>query len=455
MRSCSEHGGALTQDAPALASYLAMGGGEALGAAYRMGPEAVIAAVRSAGLRGRGGAGFPTAVKWQTVRQDPCPTKYLVCNAAEGEPGTFKDRLLLRRNPYRLLEGIAIAAFAVGAERAFIGIKSMFRRELERLRAAMTEMDDVGLLGAIPIEVVEGPDAYIFGEEKALLEVIEGNDPSSRILLPHEVGLFATIDSPNPTVVNNAETLSNVPRIVGDGPGAFRSVGTDASPGTMLFTVSGDVEVPGVYELPLGTPLRVLVEDIGGGPPSGLPIKAVMPGASNVPLRREQLDTPLDFDSFSQIGSGLGSGGFVVYDDSVCIVKIVHRYSRFLWIESCAICPACKLCGENIVEALVRIELGQADASDLLRIDAQALEIIGGRRCALPLAHQALVQGALWAFLPEFERHVGRRCRLPRSVILPRFLDYDEQKARFTYDEQYRFKQPNWAYLSELEAART
>ena len=443
----------LSGSMPTLDDYLALGGGDGLAVAHEMGPEAVIDEVRRAGLRGRGGAGFPTAVKWEAVSRDACPTKYLVCNAAEGEPGTFKDRFLMRRNPYQLIEGIAIAAFAVGAQRAYIGTKSVFRRELDRLRKAIDEMQDADLLGPIPIEIVEGPDAYTFGEEKALLEVIEGNDPSSRVLLPFEVGLFATIDSPNPTVVNNVETLSNVGHIVRNGAPWFRLLGTDTSPGTMLFTVSGDVDVPGVYELPLGTPLRVLVQDIAGGPRGGRRIKAIMPGASNMPLRPEHLDTPMDFDSLARIGSGLGSGGFVVYDDSACIVTVLLEFSRFLYVESCGVCLACKLCGENIVDALARIEGGKADAADLLRIDTQALEVTGGRRCALPLAHATLVQGALRAFLPEFERHVGRTCPLPRKVLIPRFLDYDEKQGRFTYDEHYRLKQPNWAYLDEPAAA--
>lgn len=445
----NEDRGSLTSPVPNLTDYVAGGGGEGLERAYTRGPEAVIDEVRRSGLRGRGGAGFPTAVKWETVRADPCPTKYFVCNAAEGEPGTFKDRLLIRRNPYQLIEGLAIGAFAVGARRATIGIKSAFGREIGQLERALDEMRRAELLGSIPIDIVTGPDAYTFGEEKALLEVIEGNAPSSRMLLPVEVGLFASIDSPNPTVVNNVETLCNIPHILGRGADWLRQTGTTSSPGTMVFTVSGDVEVPGVYELPLGTPLRVLVEDIAGGPSSGRVIKAIMPGASNPPLKPDRLDTPLEFAAFQAIGSGLGSGGFVVYDDSTCMVKMLLEYSRFLYVESCGVCPACKLCGENIVDALTRIEEGAVGGSDILRIDAQALEVTGGRRCALPLAHSALVQGALHAFQPEFEAHVGRTCPLPRDLPIPKFLDYDEEQGRFTYDDRYRHKRPDWSYADE------
>src|SRR6266568_647643 len=268
--------------------YIDAGGGSGLSEATKREPAQIVEEVRRSGLRGRGGAGFPTGVKWRTVRDDPCPTKFVVCNGAEGEPGTFKDRWLLRMNPYQVLEGLAIAALAVGAGKAFLGIKAGFEREIARLRQAMEEMAAHDMLGPVPIEVVPGPDEYLFGEEKALLEVIEGNPPLPRNVPPFMEGLFRVPGSPNPTVVNNVETLANVPHILRNGADWFRSFGTEKSPGTMVLTLSGDVERPGLYELPLGSTLRELVQTIGGGPPDGRKVKAIVPGASTTVLLLEQ-----------------------------------------------------------------------------------------------------------------------------------------------------------------------
>jgi NADH-quinone oxidoreductase subunit F len=224
--------------------YLAADGGKALGKALNMPPERVIAEVKKSGLRGRGGAGFPTGAKWASVAHDPCPTKYVVCNGAEGEPGTFKDRMLLRKNPYQILEGIAIAAYSVNAKKAFLCIKKSFEKETISVRKALSEMSAGGYLGPTPIELVLGPDDYLYGEEKALLEVIEGRDalPREAQLPPYVKGLFVTDPLElNPAVVNNVETLSNVPNIILRGSEWFRSTGTVDTPGTMLFTVSGDV----------------------------------------------------------------------------------------------------------------------------------------------------------------------------------------------------------------------
>lgn len=291
MSDVVDDGSVLLPAAPltSLEAYLAVGGGEGLHLARQRSPDEVIEEVKRSGLGGRGGAGFPTGVKWETVRRDPCPTTYVVCNAAEGEPGTFKDRWLLRRNPYQVVEGLAIAAYAVSAQRAYIALKATFQPELAALTRAMSELESAGLLGDVPIEVVTGPGDYLYGEEKALLEVIEGRAPLPRILPPYRVGLFATRGGHNPTVMNNAETLANVAPIVRQGAEWYRSVGTPSSPGTMLFTICGDVRFPGVYELPLGVALSALVYDVGGGPPERREVKAVFPGASNTVLDRKSV----------------------------------------------------------------------------------------------------------------------------------------------------------------------
>lgn len=443
-------GSILLADGPlsSLDDYLLTGGGKALFAALGSSPRAVIEEVKRSGLRGRGGAGFPTGEKWEAVRSDPCPTKFVVCNAADGEPGTFKDRWILRHNPYQVLEGMAIAAHAVGADRAFLAIKAAYRLEIRAVRRALAEMRGSNMLGPVRIEIVQGPDEYLFGDEKALLEVIEGNAPLPRILPPYQVGLFATKGSTNPTAVNNVETLANVPHVIAEGPDRFRSFGTESSPGTMVFTLCGDVRRPGVYELPLGTPLRTLLYDIGGGPPGGSVVKAVFPGASDTILSPEQFDTPLDYDSMRAAGSGLGSAGFVVYDESACVVGATLRFSRFLHVESCAQCPACKHGSEEITECLERIELGEGSEADVETALARCLTVTGGQRCALPTGESLLVQSAIQLFGGEFREHLGRPCPSSRDLPLPKLVDFDEEAGRFVYDDRYRLKRPDWTVAS-------
>jgi NADH-quinone oxidoreductase subunit F len=432
-----------------LEEYVGAGGGEGLSLALKRPPDQVVEGIRRSGLRGRGGAGFPTGIKWRTVAEDPCPTKFFVCNAAEGEPGTFKDRWLLRMNPYQVLEGLAIAAHATGAQKAFIGIKAGFEREIARLRQAVEEMGSRHMLGPVPVELVGGPDEYLFGEEKALLEVIEGNPPLPRIVPPFMEGLFREPGSPNPTGVNNVETLANVPHILRNGADWFRTFGTDRSPGTMVFTLSGDVGRPGLYELPLGYSLRDLVLTIGGGPPAGRGVKAIVPGASNTVLLPEQIDTPLDFDSMKEVGSGLGSGGFVVYDDTACMVRVAHAFSRFLFVESCAQCPACKHGTGSITDLLERIDRGLGSDLDVETVLARCLTVTDGQRCALPTGESLLVQSAVQVFGPEFAEHSGRGCPRPRDIPIPKFVDFDERAGRFVSDERYRLKRPDWTYSDE------
>jgi NADH-quinone oxidoreductase subunit F len=434
---------------PSLDAYLEGGGGEGLAAALGRPPGDVIEEVRRSGLRGRGGGGFPTGIKWRTIRDDPCETKYVVCNGAEGEPGTFKDRWLLRSNPYQVLEGVGIAAHAVGAARAYIAIKAGFGPEGDRLRGAMEEMAARDLIGTVPLELVGGPDEYLFGEEKALLEVIEGGEPLPRVVPPWMEGLFRSPGSPNPTVVNNVETLANVPHILREGPDWFRSFGTEDSPGTMLFTLCGDVRSPGVYELPMGFSLRDLVYGIGGGPPQGRALKAIFPGASNTVISEEQLDAPLSFDGMKAVGTGLGAGGFVVYDDSACIVRAALAFSRFLYVESCGQCPACKHGTGAITELLERIDRGQGSEADVETILARALTVTDAQRCALPTGETLLAQSAVQVFGPEVAEHFGGGCPRPRAIPVPKIVDFDDEAGDFVYDERYRLKRPDWTYADE------
>lgn len=318
--------------------------------------------------------------------------------------------------------------------------------EIAALGRAIDEMGRDGMLGSVPIDVVVGPDEYLFGEEKALVEVIEGNEPLPRVLPPYMQGLFAEPRSSNPTAVNNVETLANIPHIIRRGADWFRSLGSEGSPGTMVFTLSGDVQHPGLYELPLGLPLRTLIYDIGGGPPEGRAIKAIFPGASNTILSAEQLDTPMDFDSMKAMGSGLGSAGFVAYDESACIVRATLTFSRFLYVESCAQCPACKFSSGEITAYLERIERGEGSEADVDTALARCLTVTDGQRCALPTGESLLVQSAIQVFGAQFKEHLGRACPRPRDLPVPKFLDFDEEAGRFVYDERYRLKQPDWTY---------
>ena len=431
-----------------LGSYVADGGLRGLERALSSAPAVVIEEVAGSGLRGRGGAGFPTGEKWRAIRETGSGVRYAVCNAAEGEPATFKDRLLMRTNPYQVLEGLAIAAYAVGAERAYVGLKETFAAEKESLIRALREMDAADALAGIPVEIVGGPDHYLLGEETGLLEVIEQREPLPRILRPFMQGLFATVETSNPTLVNNVETLANVPHIVAEGRDWLRSSGTETSPGTMLFTVAMDVRVEGVFELPLGTPLRSLIEGSAGGPREGRSVKVVIPGASSTALIPEQLDTPLDFESMQEVGSGLGAGGFTVFDDTACIVRVAALFSRFLYVESCGQCPPCKLGSGVITDLLDRFERGEGDIADLDTVLARAKTVTDGQKCALPTGESLLVQSLLQTFGQEFAAHMTRPCPSSRELVLPKIVDFDPSAGRFTYDDRYRLKQPDWTYAA-------
>jgi NADH-quinone oxidoreductase subunit F len=428
--------------------YASGGGGRGLEIALGAGAEAVIDEVAKSGLRGRGGAGFPTGEKWRSIRSTGTGTRFAVCNAAEGEPATFKDRTLLRTNPYQVLEGLAIAAYAVGAERAYVGLKETFAEEVQAVDRALRKMREADALGPIAFELVLGPDLYLFGEETGLEEVIEDRPPLPRIARPFMFGLFAAPPNDNPTLVNNVETLANVPHILAEGTDWLRSSGTDTSPGTMLFTVCGDVRREGVFELPLGTPLRYLVEDLAGGPPEGRSFKAFFPGSSNTVLAPTELDVPLDFDSMREVGSGLGSAGFAAFDDSACMVRAAHLYSRFLYVESCGQCPACKFGTGEATRLLAEVESEGASDQILESILIRAKGSTDGQKCALPTGESLLIQSLVQVFAEEFRSHIGHVCPLPRELMFHKIIDWDAANERFVYDENYAWKQPDWTYAS-------
>ncbi|HUG83196.1 MAG TPA: NADH-ubiquinone oxidoreductase-F iron-sulfur binding region domain-containing protein [Euzebya sp.] len=439
-------GGYLLPDAPitSLDGYEAAGGGEGLWAALEREPAEVVAEVSRSGLRGRGGAGFPTGVKWRSIVQAgvdaDCPV-YLVCNGAEGEPGTYKDRALFAQNPYQLLEGVLIALHALGAETAFIGIKERFTAERQGLSDAHAQMRGAGWEGIERVQVVAGPDEYLFGEEKAMLEVIEGKLPLPRILPPFMTGLFATMDRPNPTAVNNVETLSHVPHILAKGATWFRRWGTEEAPGTMLFTVIGDVQRPGVHELAMGTSLRTLLVDIAGASD----IKAIYSGVSNAVIMPGLLDLPMDFESFKEAGTGLGSGGFIVYDSSHCMVRVAATLAHFLAIESCGQCLACKLGTAEIASRLTSIDRGEGSGTDIDQILDRSVTVTDLARCGLPVGAQVL-RTTIQAFREEFIAHLGQPCPSTAPAVVPKIEHLDTATGAVVLDHDYHRKRDDWSY---------
>ncbi len=402
-----------------LAEYEAAGGGRGIEAARKADAGATIDAVAASGLRGRGGGGFPTGRKWKSLRAMTGDRRFVVVNGAEGEPGTFKDRALIRANPYALVEGLAIAAGAIGAGEAFIGLKAQFETEIARVTEALAAAAGAGWLDDVEVSIVAGPDDYLYGEETALLEVIEGNDPLPRILPPYQHGLFGAA---NPTLVNNVETLMHVPAIVADGGDAFRAVGTPKSPGTTVYTVCGDVAREGVWELPLGTRLRVLVEAHAGGMRDGRVVKMICSGVANPVLGGDALDTPADYEALGAAGGGLGSAGFVVYDDTVCAVAVARVFSQFLSTASCGQCPPCKIGSGVITDELGALQ-EDGDPEHLPKIQRALLTVADGNRCYLAVEEQQMVSSILRRFPEDFVAHEEGRCPLRHDIVLPKITD--------------------------------
>lgn len=430
-----------------LDEYVAGGGGQALAAALRMSPQAVVGLVDESGLRGRGGAGFPTGTKWRSVRDaanEVGGRPQLVVNGAEGEPGTYKDRRLIADHPLLVVEGTLIAMHALGASEAHIGVKQASQQG-PVLRRAIDQVVRAGWADVETLRVVEGPDEYLFGEETGLLEVIEGGLPLPRWLPPFQQGLFATTADPRPTAVNNVETLANLPFIVTQGAEKFRTVGTPKSPGTMLFTVVGDVASPGVYELPLGTPLRTLLVDIAGA----RDIKAVLPGASGAVIVPEMLDTPLAYETMTAAGTSLGSGGLIVYDERHCMVRVAQTMSNFLAIESCGQCTACKVGCTTITDLLDTIERGDGEERHLAAISDRLPRITDQTRCALPAGEQLVVGSLLERFRDEFTAHLGTTCTSTVAEQVPKITMLDDHTGDASFDPTYHRKREDWSYTPE------
>lgn len=380
--------------------------------------DQTVAEIKRSGLRGRGGAGFPTGIKWDKVLHHRIKERYFVCNAGEHEPGTFKDRYLLQHAPHQLLEGCLIAAHTVQAKASFIYINHEYQEEERNLKKAIAQAKAKGLLGQniqgtgvdLEIEIFSGQGSYVAGEETAMLESMQGRPAMPRQkppFYPTDFGLYG-----KPTLVNNVETLCHVTRVIQHGADWFTQVGTEKCPGTMLFSLSGAVNKPGVYELPMGTPLRRLVEECGGGITGGRKVKAVFPGGPSFAMvTPDQLDLPMDFDSLKKAGTGLGSAGVIVVDDATCMVAQTLKYSNFFKAESCGQCPPCRMGTINLATLMAKIESGEGTGKDMDSLLQLCGFVKGTGYCTLVTGAAVLVQSSLKLFRHEYEEHIAlKRC---------------------------------------------
>ncbi|MCD8564302.1 MAG: NADH-quinone oxidoreductase subunit NuoF [Burkholderiaceae bacterium] len=404
-----------------LADYVKRGGYEALKKVLTMKPEDVIAEIKTSGLRGRGGAGFPTGLKWSFMPRTFPGQKYLVCNSDEGEPGTFKDRDILRLNPHIVIEGMAIGAYCMGVSVGYNYIHGEIFEVYERFEEALEEARAAGFLGnkilgsdfSFELHAFHGYGAYICGEETALLESLEGKkgQPRFKPPFPASFGLYG-----KPTTINNTETFAAVPWIIRNSGQAYLDVGIPNNGGTKLFSVSGDVEMPGNYEVPLGTPFSKLLE-LCGGMRDGRKLKAVIPGGSSAPVIPGDImmDTTMDYDAIAKAGSMLGSGAVIVMDETRCMVKSLLRLSYFYYEESCGQCTPCREGTGWLYRMVHRIEHGKGRPEDLELLDSVAGNIMGRTICALGDAAAMPVRGFLKHYRDEFAYHIENK----RCVVAP------------------------------------
>ncbi|WP_455246031.1 NADH-quinone oxidoreductase subunit NuoF [Petrachloros mirabilis] len=405
-------------------AYIKAGGYEAWKKCVKdLSPEQVVQELKASGLRGRGGAGFPTGVKWDKVLNHRVKERYFVCNAGEHEPGTFKDRHLLKTIPHQLIEGCLIASRTANAKASFIYVNHEYHEERENLKKALAQAKERGLLGKnilgsgidIDLQVFEGHGSYVAGEETAMLESMQGRPAMPRQkppFYPTDYGLYG-----KPTLVNNVETLCNIPRILHKGAAWFTQVGTEKCPGTMMFSLSGAVNRPGVYEMPMGITVRELIEQCGGGVPGGRKIKAVFPGGPAFSMiTAGQLDLQMDFDSLKKAGTGLGSAGVIVVDDETCMVRQTLKFSNFFKGESCGQCPPCRMGTINLATLMAKIEAGEGSQKDLDSLLQLCGFVKGTGYCTLVTGASVLVQSSVKLFRHEFDEHINlHRCPYPAT----------------------------------------
>jgi len=393
--------------------YIAAGGYRALERALlEMEPEDVIKTIKDSGLRGRGGAGFPTGLKWELAAKASGRPKFVICNADEGEPGTFKDRLILEGDPHCVIEGMVIAAYAVGASKGYLYIRGEYGQSLQTIANAIQQARAAGFLGndivgsgfSFDIAVRSGAGAYVCGEETALMESIEGRRGESRVKPPYPTdhGLWG-----RPTVINNVETLANIAPIIENGAQWFKQFGTATSPGTKVFTLTGDIMNRGLVEVPMGTTLRTLIYEIGGGIPRGRKFKMAQTGGSSGGcLPASLLDVPLDFDSLRAVDSSLGSGALLIVDDSHCIVDVVRSFMKFFEHESCGKCTPCREGTYRLARLLEKIEAEEATHADLEVLNRLCRVMERSSLCGLGQAAPKPVLTTLKYFKDEYLIHL-------------------------------------------------
>ena len=460
-----------------LEDYITAGGGKGLEAARAVSAETIIEEVAASGLRGRGGAGFPTGVKWRTIASfaSPLLRTSVVINAAEGEPGTFKDRAIIRANPYAVIEGALVAARAMDARSVVFASKATFAAEIARLRAAIAEVSTAGWLGDVEIQVVEGPSEYLYGEETALLEVIDDRPPFPRIAPPFRRGIVEVVTSQDdaasgsglpasvqmagtesdsaapPVLVNNVETMANVAAIVAKGADWFRSVGTAQSPGTVVCTVTGSVRHPGVFEVPMGTPLGDVIARAGGVVPARK-LRAVLIGVSSAMLTPDQVDTELSYEAMAAVGTGLGSAGFIVIADDTDPVGVAAGVSRFLAIESCGQCTPCKQDGAEIARLFEGAANGEGAPENLVAIKERLGTVADGARCSLASQQQAVIGSLLAAFDSEIASQFEPGSTPVAVHLIAQLVDIGEQGALI--DSTFADKQPDWTF-DDIDSGKT
>ena len=409
--------------------YIAEDGYSALAAMLQRPSQEVIAEIKTAGLRGRGGAGFPTAEKWQLAADEPHNTKYVICNADEGDPGAYMDRTILESNPHQVLEGIIACAYAVGATRAIVYVRAEYQQAARIIAKAIAQARRLGLIGKhilgsstdIEIDVFEGSGAFICGEETALIKSIEGFRGMAvhRPPYPVQCGLWG-----KPTVINNVKTLASIPPILKNGAAWYRRFGTEKSPGTAVFSVVGDVTHPGLIEIPMGVTLRTLIFDICGGIPDKKKFKAVqIGGPSGGCLPAAFLDTPIDFDSLTEAGAMIGSGGIVVMNEDTCSVDISRYFLDFTQKESCGKCTFCRIGTYHLLTIVERITEGHGTEEDLETLAQLSADIKNGSLCGLGKTAPNPILSTLRYFQDDYSAHVNEK-RCPGKVCRPLIAFY-------------------------------
>ena len=417
--------------------YIAMDGYAALGKVLtEMTPEQVIEEMTKSGLRGRGGAGFPTGLKWKFAAVNKTPHKYVVCNADEGDPGAFMDRSVLEGDPHAILEAMCIAGYAIDAHQGYIYVRAEYPIAVHRLKIAINQAREYGLLGKdifgtgfdFDIDVRLGAGAFVCGEETALLTSIEGNrgEPKTKPPFPANKGLFG-----QPTIINNVETLANIPQIILKGADWFASMGTEGSKGTKVFALGGKINNTGLVEVPLGTTLRQIIYDIGGGIPNGREFKAVQTGGpSGGCIPAKFLDLPIDYENLKSIGAMMGSGGMIVLDDSTCMVDVARFYLDFTVDESCGKCVPCRIGTRRLLEMLDKITSGNGTLEDLDKMEELCKYIQANALCALGQTAPNPVLSTLKFFRDEYVAHVvDKRCPAGVCKKLLRY-EIDPDKCR-------------------------